>query len=39
MIESIDILNLEDISSIKDKINDKTLNFSDKIKKVHKSLI
>ncbi len=39
MIENIDILNLEDISSIKDKINDKTLNFSDKIKKVHKSLI
>ena len=38
MIERIDKLNFEDNSSIKDKIGDETIYFSDKVKKIHKSL-
>ena len=39
MIERIDKLNYEDNSSIKEKIGDESIYFSDKVKKINKSLI
>jgi serum/glucocorticoid-regulated kinase 2 len=39
MLERIDKLNFDDNSSIKEKIGDETIYFSDKVKKVHKSLL
>ena len=39
MMERVDKLNFEDNSSIKDKINDENIYFTDKIKKIKKGLI
>ena len=39
MIEHVDNLNFEDNPSIKEKIGDETIYYSDKIKKIKKGLI